>query len=359
MKIGIIYHEDFKKYDFGPGHPLRGKYAMDSNIAFSLVNNNEMLNKKAQFDFIKPHTATEEDILTVHTKEYIDFIKNLNEKGGFVTLDTPVLKGMYEIVKLFAGADMLAGRLVMEKTLNKSFVFGMMGHHAGADFGGGFCLINDIAVMIESMRKNYDLKKILVFDYTANNGHGTESIFYETPEVMCVDIHQDPLTLYPGTGFPEQVGRGEGKGYTVNIPLPPYTSDKDYLFALNEIVVPIVYEYKPEIIVLAGLNGCHFTVEINQLMLSLKGLYESVRLLSKLADAVCEGRFVHIGGWSLNMRLLPLGFLATIAGALDVEIELPEPYNMPENVPNVAKHVEKTVQTVKSVHKKYWKFLTG
>lgn len=262
MRIGIIYHEDFKKYDFGPGHPLRG-YFMDGDIAFSLIKGNEKLEEKAEIAFIEPSPANNEEILKVHTKEYIGFIKGLNEEGGYITLDTPVRKGMYDVARLFAGADMQAGTLLMEKTLNQSFVFGMMGHHAGVDFGGGFCLINDIAVMTEYLRRSYDLRRILVFDYAVNAGHGTINIFYNTPEVLCIDIHQDPLTLYPGTGFPEQVGKGGGQGYTVNISLPPYTSDKDYLLALNEIVVPIVNEYGPELIVMAGLNGGHFTVKIN------------------------------------------------------------------------------------------------
>lgn len=357
MKIGIVYHRNFKKYDFGPGHPLRGEYFMDGEAAFSIIKNNQELMEKAAITFFEPAPAMEEDILAVHTEEYLGFLRELNEKGGLLTLDTPVLKGMYEIAKLFAGADILGGKLVVEKILNKSFVFGMMGHHAGADFGGGFGLINDVAIMIEYLRRNYGLQRILVIDYSANTGHGTESIYYDTPEVLCIDIHQDPLTLYPGTGFPAQVGINEGEGYTVNISLPPYSIDKHYLFALNEIVVPIVFEYQPELIVAVGLNGCHFTVQLNQLMFTLRGLKESVWLFSRLSEQVCAGRLVHIGGFSLDTRLLPLGFLATIAGALDVDVELPEPYGMPENIPDVTREVEESVRYVKKIHQKYWKCL--
>lgn len=356
MKIGIVYHDDFKKYDFGPGHPLRGHY-VDGDRAFRLIKGNEKLEEKTEIVFINPSPAEEKDILTVHTREYLDFIKGLNEEGGFITLDTPVNKGMYDVARLFAGADILAASMLMDKTLNKSFVLDMMGHHAGADFGGGFGLINDIAIMIEFLRRNYGLKRILVFDYAVNAGHGTINVFYNTPEVLCVDIHQDPLTLYPGTGFPEQVGRGEGQGYTVNIPLPPFTSDKDYLLALNEIVVPIVNEYRPELIVMAGLNGGHFTVKINQFMQTLNGLWEIVNIFSKLSDKLCDGKLVNIGGFSVDLKLLPLGFLATVAGALNVEVDLPEPYEMPSNFPDVTNDVGDAIQNVKEIHKKYWKCL--
>ena len=327
---------------------------MDGEIAFNLVKGNSELLKKAEIAFIEPTCATEEDILAVHTEEYVDFVRDLNEKGGAITLDTPLLKGMYDIARLFAGADILGGKLVWNKTYNKSFVFGTMGHHVGADFGGGFGIINDIAVMIHYLRSNYNLSRILVIDYAANTGHGTQKIFYETSEVLCIDIHQDPLGLYPGTGFSEQVGKGEGQGYTVNIPLPAFTSDQGFLFALKEIAAPIVKEYKPELMIVVGLNGSHFTVKINQLMLTLKGLKDTVQLLSKLSDQVCNGKFVHIGGFSVDNKLLPLGFLATVAGALDVEVDLPEPYKMPSNVPDVTDEVADVTKRVKKIHGKYW-----
>ncbi|MBL7204129.1 MAG: hypothetical protein ISS63_07345 [Desulfobacteraceae bacterium] len=357
MKIGIIYHGDLKKYDFGLGHPLSDKYCINGNIAFSLVKNNKDIEEKAEIAFIEPPPATEEDILLVHTEEYIDFIKDLNEKGGFVAPGTSVSKGMYDTAKLSAGADILAGQLIVNKSLNKGVVFGIIGHHAGADFGGRFSLINDIAIMINYLSKNYGLKRILVIDCAPNTGHGTESIFYDTPEVLYVDVHQDPFNLYPLSGFPEQVGREDGLGYTVNISLPPHSLDKNYLFALNEIIVPIAHEYQPELIILVDLNGCHFAVQTNQLMLTLKGLKETVGLFSKLSDQICEGKLIHIGGCSMDIKLLPLGFLATIGGALDVDIELPEAYEIPVNIPDVTSDVEEYVKIVKDIHKTYWKYL--
>lgn len=94
-----------------------------------------------------------------------------------------------------------------------------------------------------------------MIDYAANTGHGTENIFYNTPDVPCIDIHQDPLDLYHGKDFAEQVSRGKGHGYTINILLPPHTSDDGYLRALSEIVVPIVKEYRPGLMVVVGLKG--------------------------------------------------------------------------------------------------------
>jgi len=330
---------------------------MNREIAFEPVTNSAALKKQANIRFLEPAAASEADVLAVHTKEYLDFIKGLNETGGLITLDTPMLKGMYPLAKLFAGADILGARSVLERVAGKSFVFGIMGHHVGADFGGGFGVINDVAIAIDYLRRYYGLKKIVVVDYAANTGHGTESIYYQTPEVLCIDLHQDPLNLYPGKGFPEQVGRGKGTGYTVNVCLPPYSTDAHYLSAIDEIVVPIVYEYHPEIVIGVGLNGCHFTVEINQLMLTLRGLSETVRILSRCADDLCGGKFVNIGGFSLDTQLLGLGFLATVAGALGLEVDLPEPYPFPADFPDATEDVEKSIQATKNILKKYWKSL--
>ncbi|WP_161626676.1 histone deacetylase [Desulfatiglans anilini] len=356
LKVAIVYHEDFKKYSFGPNHPLIGDY-MDGDIAFKLVKENEKISTIAEIDFFKPNEARDEDILAVHTKEYIDFVLRLNENGGMLTLDTPVLKGVYDVARLFAGADILGGKLVLDESCDKSFVFSTMGHHVGADFGGGFGILNDVAIMIEVLRIKYGLSRVLVIDYAANTGHGTQKIFYDTPEVLCIDIHQDPLTLYPGIGFPEQVGKGKGKGYTVNVPIAPYSSDADFIYALKEIVLPIGVEYKPELVVAVGLNGAHFTVQINQLMLTLNGLNSTVCLLSEIASRTCKGKFVHVGGFSLDQNLSPLGFLATVAGGLNVDIDFPEPYDMPQNLPDVSEQNRESIARIRNIHKKYWKCL--
>jgi acetoin utilization protein AcuC len=355
--IAIIYHDDFKHYDLGADHPLRGPVCMDGELAFAPVLNHPAVQQKANLRFLTPLEATEADVLAVHTYEYLNFVKGLDETGGLITLDTPMLPGMYRLAKLFAGADMLGAKAVLDGEVSKSFVFGIMGHHVGADFGGGFGVLNDVAIAIDYIRRQYGLKRIMVVDYAANAGHGTESIYYHSPEVLCVDLHQDPLNLYPGKGFPEQVGRGAGAGYTVNVCLPPYSTDEHYLRAMQEIVVPIAYEYRPELVMGVGLNGAHFSVNLNQLMLTLTGLRETVRLLSWCADDLCAGKFVHIGGFSLDTQSLGLGFLATVAGALSLAVDLPEPFPFPEDFPDASEEVENSIQTMKDILKKYWRSL--
>lgn len=354
MKVGFVYHSDFKKYDFGPLHPMKGKY-LDGDAAFAVVGSSEACRKKVEFKFYKPNPATYEEIVAVHTEEYIDFVKGLDETGGMLTVDTPVKKGMFEIARLFAGAAILGGRLVVDKEVDKSFVFNMMGHHVGVDFGGGFGILNDTAIMVEYLRRRYGLTRITIIDYAANTGHGTENIFYEEPEVLCIDIHQDPLGLYPGKGFPEQVGRRNGEGFTINIPLPPFTTDDEYLSVLQEIVVPVVEEYKPEVIVAVGLNGCHYTIDLNQFMLTLNGLEKIVNVLSKLSDRLCEGKFIHIGGFSLDDKLLPLGFLATVAGAINAELDIAEPYEMLNFMIKKEQSIEEAIAAVRNVQMRYWK----
>ncbi|MBC8276544.1 MAG: hypothetical protein H8E40_16455 [Chloroflexi bacterium] len=150
-------------------------------------------------------------------------------------MDTPVRPGMYEVTKLSSGANITAARLILDGEFDRAAVFGLGGHHAGKDYGGGFCIINDIAVMIEYVRHQYHLERILVMDYDAHCGNGTQDIYYHNPGVLYIDYHQDPRTLYPGTGFIDGVGEGAGRGYTVNVPLPPHTTSKALLAALNAV----------------------------------------------------------------------------------------------------------------------------
>lgn len=263
MKTAIIYHDDFRKYDFGPKHPFRGdRY----NHLPEVFGHEAIASHKSDVTFVKPKPAKDENIRAVHGEDYLNFIERMDERGVLLTLDTPIPPGLYRIAKLFAGANILAGRLVAEEIFKRVIVLGLGAHHAGYDFGGGFCMINDIAVMIEYLRHNYNLKRIMTIDYDAHCGEGTQDIYYHSPDVLCLDLHQDPMTLFPGKGFAYQIGLGKGKGYTVNIPLPQGSSDEDYILAFNEIFLPIATEFQPEIIIANGGLDAHFADPLSQLI---------------------------------------------------------------------------------------------
>lgn len=295
----------------------------------------------------------------MHGADYIDFIESLNKRGGPLTVDTPIPPGLYNIARIFAGANILAGKLVAEDSYRRVVVLGLGGHHAGYDFGGGFCLINDIAIMVEYLRNHYRINKFMLIDYDAHCGDGTQDIYYYDPNILCLDFHQDPLTLFPGKGFSEQIGLKSGKGYTVNIPFPPGASDRDYLSVFNDIFIPIATEFRPEIIIANGSLDAHFSDPMCQLNLSLKGYFEIMSSIVSLSKQLCDGQVILILGGGYEPRVIPLGWVAMISAMFEIkEIDLPEPVKPPEHSEAVRKQVNDMISRVKKIHAKYWKRLS-
>ncbi len=238
-EIKIIFHEAYLKYDFGPGHPFWPERA----VSFL-----EKLKKYGlPHEILVPKMATDEEILLVHTKDYLDRVKRLAKEGGALSIDTPVNPGVLEASYYSIGGSILALRqaLAGEKTMN---LLGGL-HHAGTSNASGFCIFNDHSIAIRKLQQEKKIKKAMIFDLDVHAGQGTQEIFYSDPKVFTISIHQDPTTLYPGTGFSHQKGIEAGEGYNLNIPLPPGTTEKEYLEALDS-VLPLAKKFPHDIIVL-------------------------------------------------------------------------------------------------------------
>lgn len=238
-RVIIIYSSQYLNYSFGKGHPFWPERAAQflSEIATSQL---------ADFNWqiIKPKKASDKDILLVHTPDYLERVKQLAREGGQLAIDTPVSEKNLEAAYYYTGGTILASQLVLEgKT-----VFNTLGglHHAESGNSSGFCIFNDHAIAIRKLQKQGKIKRAAILDIDVHAGNGTQEIFYRDPTVLNISIHQDPATLYPGTGFPWQIGEGKGRGYTVNICLPPGTTEKDYLTALDKIL-PKIKDFNPDI----------------------------------------------------------------------------------------------------------------
>ncbi|HEC89928.1 MAG TPA: hypothetical protein ENI44_05045, partial [Thermoplasmatales archaeon] len=237
---GIVYHEIFNKYDIGDDHPLIGERP---RMAMEILKEKNILEL---FSVISPKPAEEKDLLLVHDKSYVDLIKHLSEKGGMLAIDTPAPPGIYEYARWATGGTMYAGEKLFE---DYELMINPLGgfHHAARNHSSGFCFFNDIAVTIEHLKKLHSLKRILVIDLDVHHANGTEEIYASDPSVLNISFHQDGRTLYPGTGPIDFIGLGEGKGYTVNLPLPPETGSKAYLYAINEILPSLEEQFKPQL----------------------------------------------------------------------------------------------------------------
>jgi len=268
-----------KEYDFGSGHPFRGdRYEIFPKFLA------ENLPDDDNYRFLKAESATDEDLLLICDKDYINFTRDyfkaanlgLSYTGRFSQYHSgdnlPIGRPgkLEEAARLMIGQVKMATDLIQAGKYKKVVCIGGNMHHAKPSYGEGFCLYNDNAFAAKYLMSNYGLERILVLDTDAHDGNGTCEYFYNDPRVLFIDLHQDPRTLYPGTGFAQQIGEEEGKGYTINIPLPPHAGYDSYQLAFESIIQPVTQEFKPEIIIRNGGSDPHFADGLTMLGLPIK-----------------------------------------------------------------------------------------
>ncbi|MBS7633114.1 histone deacetylase [Candidatus Bathyarchaeota archaeon] len=355
-KVAIAFHEKMRQYDLGEGHPYRGD-RFENAIAF--FKSQGLFSLPSVLE-IKPQPASQEDLLRVHEKTYVERIFRLAEEGRAYDFETPVSEKILEAALLVTGAALDCGRYVFEGKVQRAVALGGGYHHAGRGYGGGFCLFNDIAVLIEFLRAKYGLKRFLVLDYDVHFGNGTSDIYYGDPSVLYISVHQDPCTLYPGKGFIHEVGEGAGEGFNVNLPMPPGTGDGSYLYALEEVFVPLAEEFKPNVIIGNGGSDPHFADSLGDLNLSTQGFFRLSSLIRETAERVCGGRLVLMVGSGYNPLVLPPCWYALVAGVVGLkEIAVEEQFPIQQEPLHCRRVVEKTVDELKRLLRKYWSCFGG
>lgn len=352
MRVGIAYHEKYCQYDLGAGHPFRGDRFVNAMHFFE----EQGLFRLPNVTMLEPKPVTKQELLRVHDKDYVDLIFHLAEKSKRYDMETPVSPQILEAARLIIGGALEAGKAVYEKRVERAVALGCGYHHAGRNYGGGFCLFNDIAVLVEHLRDKYGLNRALIIDYDVHFGNGTSDIYYSDSSVLYISLHQDPRTIYPGTGFVEQIGKGEGEGYNVNVPLPPGTGDQTYLYALKEIFVPLAEEFKPDLIVANGGSDPHFADTLGSLQLTVNSFFNVSRTIAHVAEKVCQNKLVLMPGSGYNPTVLPPCWFALTAGVVGLEaINVSDPYTPPAESNMARKTVKNTLANLKRILRKYWK----
>jgi acetoin utilization protein AcuC len=350
-KVVMTFHEKFKQYDLGEGHPFRG----DRFVNVMKFFEDQGLLSLSGVVLVEPQPALKEDLLRVHEESYVDLIFRLAEENKPYDIETPVSREILEAALLIVGGAITCGEWVCEGKAKRGISLGSGYHHAGKSYGGGFCLFNDVAVLVEYLRSEYDVKRFLVLDYDVHFGNGTSDIYYKDPTVLYVSLHQDPRTIYPGTGFARQVGEGKGEGYNVNVPLPPGTGDSTYIYALDKVFVPLAEEFKPEIIIANGGSDPHFADMLGNLRLTVKGFFNISSKIRKVAEKVCDGKLVLMPGSGYNPMVLPLCWYALSAGVVGLEeIRIRDPYAPPKESPSCREKVENMISELKRLLRKDW-----
>jgi len=258
--------------------------------------------------------ATGEDILRVHTGEYVKFIQSYCEKGGgFLGDSTYFNHNSYKAALLAAGGAIEAAKRVAKGKDDVSFaLIRPPGHHASADNYGGYCIFNNGAVVARYLQDMERKRKIMFIDWDAHAANGTMRIFYEDPTVLNVSIHRDPGDFYPHDGYLHQIGRGIGRGSTVNIPLPEGASDEEYMTALKQIIIPLYNQFDPDFVI--GCNGfdAHFRDQYAKLQLTSQGYHDIAYELWKRM----KGKLVVLmeGGYNRYTGQLAHSLLSGLVG---------------------------------------------
>jgi len=363
QKTALIYNPEINNYHFGKTHPFNGE-RFEVFVNFLKKN---LKNFNDYFEEIKPEPAIGKDLGLAHDKAYIKAIKkaskgiilpdifkyissdNLDFSTGYLPM------GIERPARIIAGTSLLAGELVLKGKFKKAIGIGGGLHHAKRSFGDGFCIYNDAVICAKNLL-NQGVKRILILDTDAHAGNGVAEAFYEEDRALLIDIHQDPRTLYPGTGFIEEIGKGKGKGFTVNIPLSPGTCDGAYQFIFEKVIFPLAEEFKPELIIRYGGSDPYFADSLTNLGLTLEGFKIIGENVKKLADIICQGKEVDLLASGYNKEILPLAWTALISGLLDLKIKLRDPKEKlapPKN--SKLKKTKEIVKELKKHLKKYWR----
>ena len=250
---------------------------------------------------LKPRAATEDEIARVHTRAHIEKIKSMSAAGGGdASVMSPFGRGSFEIALLSAGGAICALDAVMRGEVKNAYALVRPpGHHAVPDLGMGFCLFGNVGVAIRHAQATYGLKRVATVDWDVHHGNGTQAIFYQDPGVLTISLHQDNL-FPPNSGGCEEIGEGAGKGFNLNIPLPPGCGNGAYVEAMRRVIVPALRRYKPELIVVPCGFDAAGVDPLGRMLVSSEGFREMARLLLAVADEICGGRvvMVHEGGYS-------------------------------------------------------------
>ena len=296
-KVAIVFDEVFLKHNAGRWHP-----ESPERLKAILEKLNEP-SINSLIDFFSPDIATKEEILWNHSSELFEKVAE-SQNRDFTQFDPDTIANRYsfEAALKAVGAQKTALKLLFEKGYNH--VINLVrppGHHAERDRAMGFCFFNNVALCAYYAKNLYNLKRILIVDWDVHHGNGTQNSFYADPEVLFFSVHQYPY--YPGTGNYTELGQGEGRGFTINVPLKAGKGDEGYIYIFKTFLYPIASQFKPQLIIVsAGFDLCIDDPLGGMEVSPDTGIGCLTQIVKKIADENCNGKIVFSleGGYNLN-----------------------------------------------------------
>jgi acetoin utilization deacetylase AcuC-like enzyme len=305
MSVGFVYDPIFLEHDTGE-HP---ENAHRMTATMSLLEESGLLAKLTR---IPARPATPDELALSHDPRYVAGVERVaREGGGWVDPDTLITPRSYDVAAHVVGATLNALDAIMSGDVESAFcLVRPPGHHATPVQAMGFCLFNHVAIAAEYARAKHGLGRVAIVDYDVHHGNGTQDAFYDDAGVLYVSTHEFPF--YPGTGPAEEIGYGEARGANVNIPMAHGCGDSEYRRAFEEVVMPALLRYRPQLILVSAGYDAHFADEIALQQLSVDGYGALVSMILDAARDLCDGRVLFALEGGYHLAALPWSIRRTI-----------------------------------------------
>jgi acetoin utilization protein AcuC len=324
-RTAFIYSADYARFDYGPHHPLRN---VRLRLTHDLIRAHGLLDLPTT-QVVESRTASPDEMLAFHDPAYLDTLRRADggEAGGDLfryglgTADNPIFPGVYEWSALVAGASLQAMELVAAGRADVAFNIAGGLHHAHRAKASGFCYVDDPGVIIAHLVERG--LRVAYVDIDVHHGDGVQWAFYDTDRALTLSLHESGLSLFPGTGFVEEAGKGKGQGFSVNVPLAPDTDDEIFTWAFDQVVPPILAAYAPDILVTQLGADMHRTDPLANLSLTTRGFAHAVRAFR------ATGRpWIALGGGGYDVANVPRAWTLawSIMNGLEPPSGVPEAY---------------------------------
>lgn len=308
MSLLILNADRFGEHTPPPGHPERPDRQDVMHVVAARWRERGALSAA-------PAPATPDQILCVHSPRFVERLESTAGQAVMLDPDTFTSPESWEITQLAAGAAVAAVDAVLDGTVRRAAALVRPpGHHSGPDHARGFCLVNNVAVAAAHALAR-GLARVAILDFDVHHGNGTEEIFEADPRVLYVSTHQWPY--YPGTGPASDVGTGEGRGFTVNVPIERGATDADYGVIFRDVVIPVTLAFGPELVLMSAGFDAHEQDPLGGMRMTSAGFASVTRRVVAASDACCGGRTVLVteGGYDLT------AFAASLDATLDAMVE--------------------------------------
>ena len=340
-KLVYPYSDSLLGYEFRQDHPLKPDRL---RLTYLLSKQLGLIDK---VNVVDPVDATREQIELFHSPDFVDAVIRAGQtldpeyRYGLGISDNPVFPNIYDAAVRYVGATLEGMKEIIKGASNAFCISGGL-HHASTSAASGFCIFNDAVIAIKYLLSKKSAR-VLYFDFDAHHGDGVQEFFYNDPGVLTLSIHETGRILYPGTGFAEELGVGPGLGYSVNVPLPPYTMDEAYLNTFEVIVPPIVEAYHPEVIVMQFGVDTHFQDTLGHLALTTRTFSQVARRIHQLAHDNSDGKLVIVSGGGYSLYSVPRCWTLMLGELIGFDV----PDDIPEKWQTLFKEITKSEPPVK------------